>query len=473
MFRRSLAAVLLSSVLFWAGTGLAPIPWLTWLAPLPVLLLAPRVPARVAAGVAFVAWFLGALNMWSYLHGSIELPVPALVGYLVGTAVPFPLAVLLGRASLLRGRPLLATVAVPATLSGAEYLVSLVSPAGGFWSLAYTQTDVALVRDIAAVTGMWGMTFLVMAVPTVIAVLLAPGTTRRLPIAGVAVGLAAMVVGYGLWPSSSALGPTVTLIALEQSEDSLPVASPEGRLLLDRYAERVRAAHTEIAVLPEKVFRVDDDLPSFITRFSSLAVQSRTDVVVGLVSAGYNSAMLFRADGTPPIVYHKRHLVPGLEDHLRVGHSAVVVDGLGLAVCKDFDYPALGRENARRGARLMLVPALDFDRDAWLHSRMAVMRGVESGFAVARSAGHGYRTISTADGEIIGTSRVPLPTGPTPYSRLGDWFAWSCLLVTAIAGIRSWTAVRGRGGVVRATGEDGAAAPRIVAAGAREESVWR
>ncbi|MBF9128874.1 hypothetical protein I0C86_07735 [Plantactinospora sp. S1510] len=450
MFRRSLAAVLLSSVLFWAGTGLAPMPWLTWLAPLPVLLVAPRVPARTAAGVAFAAWFLGSLNMWSYLHGSIEFPVPALTGYLVGTAVPFPLAVLLGRAALLRGRPLLATVAVPATLSGAEYLVSLVSPAGGFWSLAYTQTDVAVVRDIAAVTGMWGITFLVVAVPTVVAVLLAPGTHRRLPTAGVAVGLAAVVVGYGLWPSSSTPGPTVTLIALEQSVDSLPVGSPEGRLLLDRYAERVRAAHTEIAVLPEKVFTVDDDLlPSFVTRFSSLAVQSRTDVVVGLVSDGYNAAMLFRADGTPPVVYHKRHLVPGLEDHLRVGHSTVVVDGIGLAVCKDLDYPALGRDNGRGGARLMLVPALDFDRDAWLHSRMAVLRGVESGFAVARSSAHGYRTISTADGEIIRTSRVRLPAGPTPYARFGDWFAWFCLLGSALAGIRWWTA--GRRGPVPAT----------------------
>ncbi len=90
----------------------------------------------------------------------------------------------------------------------------------------------------------------------------------------------------------------------------------------------------------------------------------------------------------------------------------------------------------------MLVPALDFDRDAWLHSRMAVMRGVESGFAVARSSGHGYRTLSTARGEIVGTDRLVLPTGPTPYSRLGNWFAWSCLLAVAVAVLRVWSAGR-------------------------------
>jgi apolipoprotein N-acyltransferase len=436
MNRRSLAAVALSSVMFWFGTGLAPLPWLTWLAPLPVLLLAPRVPARTAALVAFAAWFLGGMNLWSYLHGSIELPTPVLAGYLVALAVPFPLAVLLGRALMVRGRFVLAVLAVPAAWSGAEYLVSLISPAGAFWSLAYTQTDVAPVRGLAAATGMWGISFLVVGVPMVIAVLLAPGARRRLPIAGAAVALATVVVGYSLWPSATASGPTIALIALEQSEDSLPVDSAQGQRLLERYADQVRAARTEVAVLPEKVFTVDD-LPAFTARFAPLAVQSRTDVVVGVVYDGYNAAILFRADGSMPAIYHKRHLVPGLEDHLRVGQSSVIVDGWGIAVCKDLDYPALGREYGRHGARLMLVPALDFDRDAWLHSRMAIMRGVESGFAVARSSGHGYTTLSNARGQIVATNRIALPAGPTPYARFGDWFAWLCLLVVAVVALES------------------------------------
>lgn len=435
MTRRSLAVVLLSAIMFWFGTGLAPLPWLTWLAPLPVLLLAPRVPARTAALVAFAAWLLGGLNLWSYFHGSIELPTPVLAGYLVALAVPFPLAVLLGRALMVRGRFAWAAVAVPAAWSGAEYLVSLVSPAGAFWSLAYTQADVSPVRRLAALTGMWGISFLVLGVPTVIAVLLAPGSPRRLPLAGAAVGLIALVLGYGLGPSSDAPGPTVALIAIEQSEDSLPVDSPEGRRLLDLYAERVRAARTDVAVLPEKVVKVDD-LPPFTARFAALAVQSHTDVVIGLVHDRFNSAMLFPADGTAPVTYHKQYLVPGLEDHLRVGHSTVVVNGRGLVVCKDLDYPALGRAYGRGGARLLLVPALDFDRDAWLHSRMAIMRGVESGFAVARSSGHGLLTLTDAQGKVVRTDRVALPLGPTPYARFGDWFAWLCLLVVAVAIMR-------------------------------------
>ena len=45
--------------LFYLGTGLHPIPWLTWLAPLPALLIAPRVSFPVAIAVAFTGYLVG------------------------------------------------------------------------------------------------------------------------------------------------------------------------------------------------------------------------------------------------------------------------------------------------------------------------------------------------------------------------------------------------------------------------------
>ena len=87
----------------------------------------------------------------------------------------------------------------------------------------------------------------------------------------------------------------------------------------------------------------------------------------------------------------------------------------------------------RRDVGLMLVPAWDFDRDAYLHGRMAIVRGVENGFAVARSASQGLMTLSDAHGRIVAerrTTHAPgmlvgdLPTGRggTVYSRIGDVF---------------------------------------------------
>jgi apolipoprotein N-acyltransferase len=73
---------------------------------------------------------------------------------------------------------------------------------------------------------------------------------------------------------------------------------------------------------------------------------------------------------------------------------------------------------------------------------MAVVRGVESGVAVARVGRAGRATISDAFGEIVVEAdpsegravdaRVPLVARPTVCSRLGDWFGWCCVAATTL-----------------------------------------
>jgi len=116
----------------------------------------------------------------------------------------------------------------------------------------------------------------------------------------------------------------------------------------------------------------------------------------------------------------------------------------GVAICKDLDFPKLGREYGASGISLLLVPAWDFVDDAWLHGRMAVMRGVESGFTIARSAKEGLLTISDSRGRILAekssaaapfstlVADVPLSRQTTPYVLLGDWFAWLTLAALAV-----------------------------------------
>jgi apolipoprotein N-acyltransferase len=89
-----------------------------------------------------------------------------------------------------------------------------------------------------------------------------------------------------------------------------------------------------------------------------------------------------------------------------------------------------------------LVPAWDFVADGRLASRVAAMRAVEGGFAVARAAQEGLVAVSDDRGRILAEAAtsdkreallvVDVSTGPggTLYARAGDWFAWT---VTAIA----------------------------------------
>src|SRR5690348_10037019 len=92
-----------SGALFLLGTGLEPLWWATWLAPLPVLLAAPRVPARYAAGAAFVGWLVGECGLWAYYtdRSGLEQPVALVVGVFVVLAAVFA-CVVVGARALLR-----------------------------------------------------------------------------------------------------------------------------------------------------------------------------------------------------------------------------------------------------------------------------------------------------------------------------------------------------------------------------------
>jgi apolipoprotein N-acyltransferase len=117
----------------------------------------------------------------------------------------------------------------------------------------------------------------------------------------------------------------------------------------------------------------------------------------------------------------------------------------GVQICKDMDFTPLSRDYGRAGVALMVVPAWDFGADGFLHSRMAVMRGVESGFGIVRAAKRGNLTVSDNRGRILAetpsdaapfatlVARVPTVHADTLYQHLGDWFAWLAMAGLALA----------------------------------------
>jgi apolipoprotein N-acyltransferase len=63
--RLVVVAFLSTAVMLYFGTGLTPIPVLTWIASVPVLLLAPRVSLRTVLAVAFGSYLISTANSWA------------------------------------------------------------------------------------------------------------------------------------------------------------------------------------------------------------------------------------------------------------------------------------------------------------------------------------------------------------------------------------------------------------------------
>ncbi|MGO4701391.1 nitrilase-related carbon-nitrogen hydrolase [Dyella sp. 2RAB6] len=449
-----LAATALSALAYGFGTGLQPLPWLTWLAPLPLALLAPHVKARWLALAAFVAGALGALNQWHYLHGVIGLPVPAIVTFTALPGVLLALCLLFFRRLLQRGHGIAAALAMPALWVAVEYINTQTSPHGTFGNLAYSQMDLLPVLQLASVTGLWGISFLLLLVPAALAVALtrnAASRTRFVAVAIVVLTLGATwVYGYARLQAPATESIKVGLASMEKPVRPA-LSAPEGQALLERYlaaVDRLAAAGATVIVTPETAFATGDTtVPAFAeaARRHGLLLAAGIDAKGG-TDGERNAQWVFGRVLQSPATYAKHHLIPGFENQYRPGTAYTMLDGaprIGLAICKDMDFHDIGRAYADRQAQLLLVPAWDFGVDGWLHGRMAIMRGVESGFAVARVARAGRLTLSDDRGRVVAEAsseqhdaelvgELPLHASHTFYAQWGDWFAWADLALLAI-----------------------------------------
>ena len=148
----------------------------------------------------------------------IELPPQITILYFVVPAVVFGLGILFVRSLLRRGSLLLASLALPVYWVAYEYLTAITSPHSTWGNLAYTQMNCLPVIQIAAITGLWGISFIVFLFAAAVAALLsgAGGPWQRRAVAiGVGFVICAVFV-FGKWRLQSnppAQSVTVTLIA--------------------------------------------------------------------------------------------------------------------------------------------------------------------------------------------------------------------------------------------------------------------
>lgn len=448
-----LGAAALSGLLSFFGTGFSPAPVLTWLAPLPVLLLAPRVSARQAAAAAFLAGVLGSSNNWAHSLKSIDVPLPMALGISAGMALALVSVVLLFRALVVRGLPLFASVAAPAVWTGLLYLAAVANPTGVMGTPANSMGDVPVVLQIASVTGFWGVEFLLLLAPAAVAAVFTPGVvTAARWRTGVAAGVAlAAVLGFGIVRLSGEVGPSqrVALVVTNQRHWAVDVGTPEGGQLVQEYADRIATLPDDVrtVVLPEAEFGVDEaSLPSLIAPFARVARDRGADIVVGYVrraeGARFNSAVTIPANGGEPTAYLKHHDLVS-----RLGDDLVFAGSTGVQICMDVNHANPSRAYAAAGASFMAIPAADETANGWQHARVGLLRGVENGFGVAWAGRTGALMVSDGYGRVVAEANtggtdafttvvadVSAGPGATPYTRLGDWFAWLCLAL-AVTGL--------------------------------------
>jgi apolipoprotein N-acyltransferase len=449
-------AALLSGVMFYLSQGFDDAWMLAWFAPVPLLWMAygkqPTWQVMAASAVAILA-SAGYLLQLPYTP-PLSIIIPVVLMY-VGT---FCAAVWFARFVQHRAHPLATLFAFPACWTAFELLSQLPSPNGTYGSFAYSTMTAPVLIQSASLFGMYAVTFLICLFANTLA--LAFRATRRTVLAiGLGVAICAANLAFGIvrlaQPQPSTLRVAAIVDETLVADAWRSHASTGDRDVTSAYAREIReAAHqgAKFVVTSEGGMASTPDAQAAIA--APLAAASR-DTGARIV-AGFHSdrpaadfTLSFAPSGTTQR-YDKRHIVPGLEERFVPGHaSGWLADGLAMEICKDMDFPSDIRSDAANGARLVGVPAGDFGIDGWQHGRMAIMRGVENGFAMVRPAHKGLVIASDAQGRVVAIKKdaptgltmvvadLPLGPGPTLYTRIGDLFAWLCMALTLAIGILS------------------------------------
>ena len=352
----------------------------------------------------------------------------------------------------------------PASFTAFEFLLIKFSPDGTAASIAYSQSDFLPLIQIASLTGILGITFTVTFIPSLFAIAWHYRKQRNklIPLTIVSAILMMAVLLFGFFRLRSTAekdtATTAGLIVLDEKThkmDDNPGLQYEIQHIKN-YAQGIAKLADDgakIIVLPERAINISRGSDSIATNvLSNAARENHITIITGYTNYKNanerNSSLVIDANGNVVEDYDKVHLVKGLEHRFIPGSKIGLFKfnelQMGTAICKDLDFPGYIRRYGLDSIALICIPAWDFVTDDWLHSRMAILRGVENGFSEVRTARQGRLTISDPYGRVTAEAnssngaattligQVLLKRIDTIYTRIGDWFGIFILTVAVL-----------------------------------------
>jgi apolipoprotein N-acyltransferase len=366
------------------------------------------------------------------------------------------------------------------------------------WNLlGYSAAQNLALLQITAVTGVYGLSFLMAGFNALLAWADAAKSVslpKRFALIGTSIAVLAVLAfaGTKLVPTATAnhfaraVQPNFPEV---ESYDPNWFAAHAGDMdELEELSLGASPQPIDLIVWPEAPAPFSWQDNQFARRASKLAIQAGHPFLAGVVEwkseklanghmgqAPYNSAVLVDTQGQRVFVYDKRHLVPfgeyepfplihrvvqSVSDEVGGFHKGTVASvgvlpggyKFGAYICYEAIYPNEVRDFAAKGANLLL----NISNDGWFghsaaaeqHLRMARVRAVENRRWVLRVTNSGLtaaidpygRLYQTIPRDVRGAMDLPYDfrTDQTIYTRLSDWFAWMCVVVSVILLVNSF-----------------------------------
>ena len=381
------------------------------------------------------------------------------------------------------GRALAALVVVPSSWLVADWVRSW-QGFGGPWSVyGASQWQHPAVLALAALGGVWLVSFALVAANTGILILLVarPVPLRLIGAATAAVAIAAGPVAFAL-TSASPVSRTITVALVQPGVVHNPTLSAYASQRLSAGLDR---DHADLIVWGESSVAVDLSLPSSAPRLRQLERLSAADRAQLLVNQdsivdGNHSkvALLIGSNGIDGQYVKTRlvpfgeyipfrqqlgwltkiskaaaqNMVPGTGAHVLTVTTPSGPLTIGVLICFESAFPDMSRVDADHGAQMIIYQTSDSTWQAgweeWSlaqHAALGALRAAETGRPVVQAALTGDSAAFDARGRLLAwagpTDRgitlvrlgLPAASARTPYDRLGDYVPWTATGIAAIA----------------------------------------
>lgn len=458
--------------------------------------LAPLLAALPGAGIAHsvrLGYLTGAVSAagvlyWTSLvvtqYGGLTLPVGIMVmGLLCLAFALFPALFAWIVAHWLRAFGLRALLLAPFAWVGTEILRAYTFFRFPWCLLGYSQHDQLPFIQIASVTAVYGVSFVLVETAALLAYAAhhQDDRARRRALLAVPAVVGALFL-YGLSALyrpvevSGTIDVGLVQANIGQDEKWEPESAARNVERHVALTGQAAARGARLVVWPESAvpYRYDDS-PGMAAALRALAQKHGIYLLFGnddrqkapdLVFVG---AKMLTPEGRLALRYHKIRLVPfgeyvPLQPILTFGGTVTAklvqqvadftpgteartaeADGhrLGAFICYEAIFPDLVRRFADQGAELLV----NITNDAWYgrssaphqHLAMAVFRAVENRKYLVRAANTGITVVVDPRGRVLErtplfepavlVAKVPLVPGRTFYARYGDVFGGSALLV--------------------------------------------
>jgi apolipoprotein N-acyltransferase len=468
------------------------IPLAAWLAPVFLLRFA-RTARRtwVALSLIFVAYAVGisvalrgsdSSSVTLFIFGIVVFPLIRGLMY----TLPYAADRLIGGRASSWARALV----FPLAFTSVDWLMSLSKVINSTGSPAYSQYDSLVLMQILSITGMWGITFLMMWFASAVNALWEHAFDCR-PVRGVVRAFAITLLVVLLFgsarliffpPSSPRVRvATITLddsvskpanngidwLKFNQSTDAQRAAvRPLFRATVDQLLARTETAlrgGAKIVAWQEGAGMVlEEDKQSTLERVAALAraYDAFLEVSFGVPTRTQdqhfvlNESILVDDTGTVRWTYDKTFPVIPTESFAvipgdgNLPYARTPYGLLSTAICNDLHFPPLIRQAGKNNADILIAPYNDIHPFESEDAVVAIYRAIENGFSLVRPTGHGFSTITDYEGRILASqdyftdssgilqNTVPLRGVTTIYSRIGDLFAYLC--VAGLAFLTGW-----------------------------------